>query len=132
MTSKSFDLVEDEDEPNLRARPFWVAPNEDPDKIQQEINVTVDAKNPNKEFQVGKNRNNDILIKLQAVSGSHSCIGYTESKGWTVKDNHSTNGTYVFMKTMQHTNDHSPSDLIPLYHDMTIGFCNYEIEVKIN
>ena len=46
----------------------------------------------------------DIQIKLKAVSAAHSSIAYTGEKGWTItergKDRLSSNGTFIFMKSM--------------------------------
>lgn len=77
----------------------------------------------------------DIEIKLKAVSADHCAIYYTPSNGWVItekgKDRCSSNGTFVFMKSMTQIDDHEPSDLIPLYNGMTISFINYELQVII-
>mmetsp|Transcript_17622 Transcript_17622/g.29756 ORF Transcript_17622/g.29756 Transcript_17622/m.29756 type:complete len:270 (-) Transcript_17622:80-889(-) len=77
----------------------------------------------------------DIQIKLKAVSADHCAIAYTKEKGWTItekgKDRLSSNGTFIFMKSMQQANDHIPSDLIPLHDDMIISFVNYELKVSL-
>jgi len=76
----------------------------------------------------------DIQIKLKAVSADHCQIAYTKDKGWTIsekgKDRPSSNGTYVFLKTLKQMKDHMPSDLIPLHEGMIISFVNYELRVK--
>ena len=76
----------------------------------------------------------DIQIKLKAVSADHCQIQYTEEKGWIIsekgKKRPSSNGTYVFMKTLKQIKDHIPSDLIPLHEGMVISFVNYELSVK--
>jgi len=46
------------------------------------------------------------------------------------KDKTSSNGTFIFMKSLKQMKDHIPSDLIPLYEGMIISFINYEIKVK--
>ena len=77
----------------------------------------------------------DIQIKLKAVSADHCAIAYTNEKGWTItergKDRLSSNGTFIFMKSMQQMNDHVPSDMIPLHDDMVISFVNYELRVSL-
>jgi len=46
----------------------------------------------------------DIQIKLKAVSADHCAISYSDEKGWTItergKDKTSSNGTFMFMKSM--------------------------------
>jgi len=46
----------------------------------------------------------DIQIKLKAVSADHCAIAYAPEKGWTIaekgKDRLSSNGTFIFMKSM--------------------------------
>ena len=77
----------------------------------------------------------DIEIKLKAISADHCTIAYSGDKGWIVhengKDKLSSNGTFVFMKSMSQMDNHEPSDLIPLYNGMIISFINYELKVKI-
>ena len=77
----------------------------------------------------------DIQIKLKAVSADHCAIAYTKEKGWTItergKDRLSSNGTFIFMKSMQQMNDHVPSDMIPLHDEMVISFVNYELKVSL-
>jgi hypothetical protein len=77
----------------------------------------------------------DIQIKLKAVSADHSSIAYTAEKGWTItergKDRLSSNGTFIFMKSMSQMNDHVPSDMIPLHDEMIISFVNYELKVSL-
>lgn len=77
----------------------------------------------------------DVQIKLKAVSADHCQISYTQSKGWAItekgKDKQSSNGTYVFLKTLQQSRDHMPSDLIPLHDGMILSFVNYELRVKL-
>jgi len=76
----------------------------------------------------------DIQIKLKAVSADHCAIAYNPDKGWTIsekgKDRASSNGTYVFLKTLKQMRDHMPSDLIPLHDGMIISFVNYELRVR--
>ena len=97
-----FDL-DSEDFPHLRARPTWVSADENVDNIQNEINIYADG---NKLVNsVGRSMKRDIQIKLKAVSADHCCISYAEEKGWTItergKDKTSSNGTFMFMKSMQ-------------------------------
>lgn len=77
----------------------------------------------------------DIQIKLKAVSADHCAISYDPEKGWVItergKDKLSSNGTFIFMKSMQQMNDHVPSDMIPLHDDMVISFVNYELRVRL-
>jgi pSer/pThr/pTyr-binding forkhead associated (FHA) protein len=77
----------------------------------------------------------DIQIKLKAVSADHCAIAYNPQKGWTIsekgKDKPSSNGTYIFLKSLQQMKDHIPSDLIPIQDDMIISFVNYELRVKL-
>jgi len=70
------------------------------------------------------------------VSADHCAIAYSKEKGWTIseksKDRLSSNGTFIFMKSMQQMNKHIPSDLIPLHDDMVISFVNYELRVRLD
>jgi predicted component of type VI protein secretion system len=77
----------------------------------------------------------DVQIKLKAVSADHCAVSYTPDKGWTLtekgKDKPSSNGTYIFLKSLQQMKDHMPSDLVPLHDGMILSFVNYELRVKI-
>lgn len=132
-SDKNFD-VDTEDFPHLRARPTWVSADENVDNIQNEINVYSDGQKPVN--SVGRSMKRDIQIKLKAVSADHCAISYTKEKGWTItergKERLSSNGTFIFMKSMQQMNDHIPSDIIPLHDDMIISFVNYELRVSLN
>lgn len=128
---KNYD-VDADDFPHLRARPTWVSAEEHIENIQNEINIYADgAKARN---TLGRSMKRDIQIKLKAVSADHCAISYTQEKGWTIaesgKDRASSNGTYVFLKTLKQMRDHMPSDLIPLHHGMIISFVNYEVRVS--
>ena len=131
-SDKNFD-VDTEDFPHLRARPTWVSADENVDNIQNEINVYADGQKLIN--SVGRSMKRDIQIKLKAVSADHCAIAYTQDKGWTItergKDRLSSNGTFIFMKSMQQMNDHVPSDMIPLHDDMIISFVNYELRVSL-
>lgn len=98
---EEYDL-DTEDFPHLRARPTWVSADENVDNIQNEINIYADG---NKLVNsVGRSMKRDVQIKLKAVSADHCAIAYTEEKGWTItergKDKLSSNGTFMFMKSM--------------------------------
>jgi hypothetical protein len=84
---------------------------------------------------LGRSMKRDIQIKLKAVSADHCAIAYAPEKGWTIaekgKDRLSSNGTFIFMKSMYQMNNHIPSDLIPLHDDMVISFVNYELKVSL-
>jgi len=127
-------VVDTEDFPHLRARPTWVSADENVDNIQNEINVYADGTKLIN--SVGRSMKRDIQIKLKAVSADHCSIAYTQEKGWTItergKDRLSSNGTFIFMKSMQQMNDHIPSDMIPLHDDMIISFVNYELRVRLH
>jgi len=131
-TNDQFD-VDVEDFPHLRARPTWVSADENVDNIQNEINVYADGSKL--VHSVGRSMKRDIQIKLKAVSADHCSISYSPEKGWVItergKDRLSSNGTFIFMKSMQQMNQHVPSDMIPLHDDMVISFVNYELRVKI-
>jgi len=132
-SDKEYDL-DTEDFPHLRARPTWVSADENVDNIQNEINIYADG---NKLINsVGRSMKRDVQIKLKAVSADHCAIAYTDEKGWTItergKDKLSSNGTFIFMKSMQQMTDHIPSDLIPLHDDMVISFVNYELRVSLH
>lgn len=43
----------------------------------------------------------------------------------------SSNGTFVFLKTLDQSKNRIPSDMIPLHDDMTISFVNYELKVNL-
>ena len=131
-SDEDFD-IDTEDYPHLRARPTWVSADENVDNIQNEINIYADQ---NKLVNsVGRSMKRDIQIKLKAVSADHCAISYSDEKGWTItergKDKTSSNGTFMFMKSMQQMTDHIPSDLIPLHDDMIISFVNYELRVSL-
>ena len=129
---KKYD-IDAEDFPHLRARPTWVSADENVDNIQNEINVYSDGQKLI--HSLGRSMKRDIQIKLKAVSADHSSIAYTGEKGWTItergKDRLSSNGTFIFMKSMQQMNDHVPSDMIPLHDEMIISFVNYELKVSL-
>jgi len=76
-----------------------------------------------------------VQIKLKAVSADHAKIGYAQDKGWFItekgKDKLSSNGTFVFMKSLSQIAEHQPSDLIPLHDGMVISFINYELRVNL-
>jgi hypothetical protein len=131
-SDKEYD-VDTEDFPHLRARPTWVSADENVDNIQNEINVYADGQKLVN--SVGRSMKRDIQIKLKAVSADHCAIAYTKEKGWTItergKDRLSSNGTFIFMKSMQQMNDHVPSDMIPLHDEMVISFVNYELKVSL-
>ena len=82
-------------------------------------------------FSVGRSNRRDVEIKLKAVSADHCKIEYNNEKGWYIhekgKDRPSSNGTFVFMKSLGQMEDHEPSDLIPLFNGMVISFINYEL-----
>lgn len=122
-----------DDEACLRARPQWVSTDENKDMIQNEILIEADDKKH--KFTVGRSVKRDIEIKLKAVSADHCVIDYQKEKGWIIhengKDRPSSNGTFVFMKSVRQMDDHEPSDLIPLHDGMTISFINYELQVSI-
>lgn len=131
-SDKEYD-VDTEDFPHLRARPTWVSADENVDNIQNEINVYADGQKLVN--SVGRSMKRDIQIKLKAVSADHCAIAYTKEKGWIItergKDRLSSNGTFIFMKSMQQMNDHVPSDMIPLHDEMVISFVNYELKVSL-
>jgi len=95
--------LDTEDFPHLRARPTWVSADENVDNIQNEINIYAD--NEKLVNSVGRSMKRDIQIKLKAVSADHCAIAYTQERGWTItergKDRLSSNGTFIFMKSMQ-------------------------------
>ena len=84
---------------------------------------------------LGRSMKRDIQIKLKAVSADHCAINYAAEKGWTItergKDRLSSNGTFIFMKSMTQMNNHVPSDMIPLHDEMVISFVNYELKVSL-
>ena len=108
--------IDPEEHPNLRARPTWVSAEEHFQNIDKEINICADGQRMIN--FVGRSQKRDICIGLKAVSSDHCAIAYNPGKGWTIsergKDRPSSNGTYVFLKTLKQMRDHSPSDLIPL------------------
>lgn len=59
---------------------------------------------------VGRSNKRDIQIKLKAVSADHCSIQYTKPKGWTItergKDRPSSNGTYIFLKSLKQMKEH--------------------------
>jgi predicted component of type VI protein secretion system len=125
--------VDTDDYPHLRARPTWVSADENVDNIQNEINIYAD--NQKMVNTLGRSMKRDIQIKLKAVSADHCAIAYSKERGWTItekgKERVSSNGTFIFMKSMKQMNDHVPSDLIPLHDEMVISFVNYELKVSL-
>jgi pSer/pThr/pTyr-binding forkhead associated (FHA) protein len=71
---------------------------------------------------------------LKAVSADHCSIFYDRQKGWAItekgKDKPSSNGTYIFLKSLRQMQDHMPSDLIPLHEGMVLSFVNYEVRIR--
>lgn len=108
--------------------------DENKELIQNEILIS--AEQDKSRFTVGRSVRRDIEIKLKAVSAEHCLIYYDKHSGWVITEKTnakgSSNGTFVFMKSMNQIDDHEPSDLIPLYDGMTISFINYELHVSIN
>jgi pSer/pThr/pTyr-binding forkhead associated (FHA) protein len=84
---------------------------------------------------IGRSMKRMVQIKLKAVSADHAKIGYNADKGWFIteqgKDKLSSNGTFVFMKSLKQIAEHEPSDLIPLHDGMVISFINYELRVNL-
>jgi hypothetical protein len=72
---------------------------------------------------------------LKAISADHARFGYNADKGWFIseggKSRISSNGTFVFMKSLTQIGEHAPSDLIPVHDGMVISFINYELRIKI-
>ena len=127
--------IDPEDLPELRARPTWVSAEESIENIQNEINITVDAVDGKKNISsLGRSQRRDIRINLKAVSADHCTISYFPMKGWTItekgKSKPSSNGTYIFLKSLKQMKDHMPSDLIELHEGMTLSFVNYEVKIK--
>jgi hypothetical protein len=95
--------IDADDLPVLRARPTWISSDESEDNILKEIYMNED---PKKEvFSVGRSGKRDVCIKLKAVSADHCGIGFSQEKGWYIsekgKSKLSSNGTFVFMKSMK-------------------------------
>lgn len=84
---------------------------------------------------IGRSYENDVPLKLKAISDDHCSITYEPARGWTIsecgKAKTSVNGTYVFMKTLKQMQDKTPSDLIPLRDGMLLSFINYELRVSL-
>ncbi len=128
----------DDGEAMLRSRPYLLAIDDPTMKsnIQNEILLTP---TPDKaRFTIGKHRNRDIQINLGAVSNYHASFEYEANKGWCIHENKkqaqyglSTNGTYLFLKTVEQLDRCTPSDLLRLKDGMHITFINYEIVVHV-
>jgi pSer/pThr/pTyr-binding forkhead associated (FHA) protein len=125
--------MDENDPPTLRARPTWVSSDENKDLIQKEIILEADA--GHMYHTIGRSMKRMVQIKLKAVSADHAKIGYNPEKGWFIteqgKDKLSSNGTFVFMKSLGQIAEHQPSDLIPLHDGMVISFINYELRVNL-
>ena len=97
--------------------------------------ILIEADSQRKVFTIGRSIRRDVEIKLKAVSADHCTISYSPEKGWIIHENGkeklSSNGTFVFMKSMSQMENHEPSDLIPLTNGMIISFINYELVVRI-
>ena len=134
-TGNEYEIGEEDDIPELRARPTWVSAEESHENIQNEINVIVDDIDGKKNVSsLGRSMKRDIQIKLKAVSAEHCTISYFPEKGWTItekgKSKPSSNGMYIFLKSLQQMKEHMPSDLIQLQEGMTLSFVNYELKIK--
>lgn len=74
-------------------------------------------------------------MKLKALSNDHCNINYRQNKGWYIsesgKEKASSNGTYVFMKSLKQMKDHEPSSLVPLYDGMVLSFIDFKIRVNL-
>jgi hypothetical protein len=72
---------------------------------------------------------------LKAISADHARFGYNLEKGWFIseggKERMSSNGTFVFMKSLTQIGEHSPSDLIPIHDGMVLSFINYELQINL-
>lgn len=103
-----------DEEAVLRARPTWISADENKALVQNEI--LLEATPKKNVFSIGRSNRRDVEIKLKAVSADHCRIEYSKEQGWFIheleKDKLSSNGTYVFMKSLQQMDDHEPSDLI--------------------
>jgi hypothetical protein len=103
-----------DEEAVLRARPTWISADENKDLVQNEI--LLEATPKKNVFSIGRSNRRDVEIKLKAVSADHCRIEYNRDQGWFIheleKDKLSSNGTYVFMKSLQQMDDHEPSDMI--------------------
>ena len=124
--------VDKDDFPYLRARPVWISPDEKEESVQNEINIFADGFSTSQ--SIGRSSKKDIQIKLKAVSAEHCRVSYEAENGWTIsekgKDKTSSNGTFVFLKTLEQSKKRMPSDVVPLHNGMIISFVNYEIKVE--
>jgi len=74
-------------------------------------------------------------LKLKAVSAEHCQIGYSPDSGWTLSEMSkvklSSNGSYVYMKSLTQQKERKTSNLIPIADKMTISFVNYELRISL-
>lgn len=130
--NRRYELDKD-DFPYLRARPCWISPDEKEESVQNEINIFADGYKTNQ--SIGRSSKKDIQIKLKAVSAEHCQVAYEAERGWTIsergKPKTSSNGTFVFMKTLEQSKKRLPSDMVPLHDGMVISFVNYEVKVQM-
>ena len=110
----------------------WVKSDEEKSQVQKE--TIIKSENEKTVNSVGRSPQCDIPVPLDAVSTNHCAIAYDPKKGWTIsekgKENASSNGTFVFLKTLKQKYYHMPSDLIPLHDGMVLSFVNYELRVS--
>ncbi|NWF53884.1 MAG: FHA domain-containing protein [Syntrophaceae bacterium] len=75
------------------------------------------------QINIGRDKENDVVIDNIAVSGKHALIRRKEGKGYFIRDLNSSNGTFL-NGTQIDTQDH------PLTDGAVIGIAKFEIRVK--
>ncbi len=75
------------------------------------------------QINIGRDKENDIVIDNIAVSGKHALIRREDGKGYFIRDLNSSNGTFL-NGTQIDAHDH------PLTDGAVIGIARFEIRVK--
>ena len=65
----------------------------------------------NIDLNIGRNDNNDIVVKTTYISGNHATLRFENGK-WTISDNSNTNGVYVNKRRIIGSVELKPKDVI--------------------
>jgi len=71
------------EKPSAYARAIWVSSNSNSSNFEGH-ELHIEAPKSRKALTVGRNKTNDVVVSLDAVSGDHCRIEYNEDKGWMI------------------------------------------------